>query len=162
MDKINVAIIGVGNCASSLVQGVHFYRGADSDSIVPGLMHTNLGGYHISDIEFVAAVDVDTNKVGKDLSEAVFAPPNNTHKFADVPHLGVKVSRGMTHDSIGKYLSPVVHKASGPTSDIVKVLRDSNTQVVISYLPVGSEEATKRSEERRVGKECRSRWSPYH
>jgi len=143
LDKINVAIIGVGNCASSLVQGVHFYRGADSDSTVPGLMHTNLGGYHISDIEFVAAVDVDTNKVGKDLSEAVFAPPNNTHKFADVPPLGVKVSRGMTHDGIGKYLSPVVHKASGPTADIVKLLRDSNTHVVVSYLPVGSEEATK-------------------
>src|SRR3970040_1350530 len=143
LDKINVAIIGVGNCASSLVQGVHFYRGVDSDSSVPGLMHANLGGYHISDIEFVAAIDVDANKVGKDLSEAVFTPPNNTFKFADVPPLGVKVSRGMTHDSIGKYLSPVVHKASGPTSDIVKVLRDSNTQVVISYLPVGSEEATK-------------------
>jgi myo-inositol-1-phosphate synthase len=143
LDKINVAIIGVGNCASSLVQGVHFYRGVDSDSNVPGLMHTNLGGYHISDIEFVAAIDVDANKVGKDLSEAVFAPPNNTHKFADVPHLGVKVSRGMTHDGIGKYLAPVVHKAGGPTSDIVKLLRDSNTQVVISYLPVGSEEATK-------------------
>jgi len=143
LDKINVAIIGVGNCASSLVQGVHFYRGVDSDSSVPGLMHTNLGGYHISDIEFVAAIDVDANKVGKDLSEAVFTPPNNTFKFAEVPHLGVKVSRGMTHDSIGKYLADVVRKASGPTSDIVKVLRDSNTQVVISYLPVGSEEATK-------------------
>ena len=143
MDKINVAIIGVGNCASSLVQGVHFYRGADSDSTVPGLMHTNLGGYHISDIEFVAAVDVDANKVGKDLSEAVFTPPNNTFKFAEVPHLGVKVSRGMTHDSIGKYLADVVHKAPGATSDIVKILRDTGTHVVISYLPVGSEEATK-------------------
>ena len=143
MDKINVAIIGVGNCASSLVQGVHFYRGVDSDSNVPGLMHANLGGYHISDIEFVAAIDVDANKVGKDLSEAVFTPPNNTFKFAEVAHLGVKVSRGMTHDGIGKYLAPVVHKASGPTSDIAKLLRDSNTQVVISYLPVGSEEATK-------------------
>src|SRR3989337_79866 len=143
LDKINVAIIGVGNCASSLVQGVHFYRGADSDSIVPGLMHTSLGGHQISDIECVAAVDVDTNKVGKDLSEAVFAPPNNTHKFADVPPLGVKVSRGMTHDGIGKYLSPIVHKAGGPTADIVKLLRDSNTHVVVSYLPVGSEEATK-------------------
>ncbi len=143
MDKINVAIIGVGNCASSLVQGVHFYRGVDSDSSVPGLMHTNLGGYHISDIEFVAAIDVDANKVGKDLSEAVFTPPNNTFKFADVPPLGVKVSRGMTHDSIGKYLADVVHKAPGATSDIVKILRDSGTHVVVSYLPVGSEEATK-------------------
>ena len=143
MDKINVAIIGVGNCASSLVQGVHFYRGVDSDSNVPGLMHANLGGYHISDIEFVAAIDVDANKVGKDLSEAVFTPPNNTFKFAEVPHLGVKVSRGMTHDSIGKYLADVVHKAPGATSDIVKILRDSGTHVVVSYLPVGSEEATK-------------------
>ncbi|MBF8286539.1 MAG: myo-inositol-1-phosphate synthase [Dehalococcoidia bacterium] len=143
MDKINVAIIGVGNCASSLVQGVHFYRGVDSDSNVPGLMHANLGGYHISDIEFVAAIDVDANKVGKDLSEAVFTPPNNTFKFADVPPLGVKVSRGMTHDSIGKYLADIVHKAPGATSDIVKILRDSGTHVVISYLPVGSEEATK-------------------
>ncbi|MDO8613934.1 MAG: inositol-3-phosphate synthase [Dehalococcoidia bacterium] len=143
MDKINVAIIGVGNCASSLVQGVHFYHGVDSDSNVPGLMHANLGGYHISDIEFVAAIDVDANKVGKDLSEAVFTPPNNTFKFADVPPLGVKVSRGMTHDSIGKYLADIVHKAPGATSDIVKLLRDSGTHVVVSYLPVGSEEATK-------------------
>jgi len=143
LDKINVAIIGVGNCASSLVQGVHFYRGVDSDSNVPGLMHANLGGYHISDIEFVAAIDVDANKVGKDLSEAVFTPPNNTFKFADVPPLGVKVSRGMTHDSIGKYLADVVHKAPGATSNIVKLLRDSGTHVVVSYLPVGSEEATK-------------------
>src|SRR3990172_29903 len=143
LDKINVAIIGVGNCASSLVQGVHFYRGVDSDSNVPGLMHTNLGGYHISDIEFVAAIDVDANKVGKDLSEAVFTPPNNTFKFAEVPHLGVKVSRGMTHDSIGKYLADVVHKAPGATSDIVKILRDSGTHVVVSYLPLGTEEATK-------------------
>jgi myo-inositol-1-phosphate synthase len=110
---------------------------------VPGLMHANLGGYHISDIEFVAAIDVDANKVGKDLSEAVFTPPNNTFKFADVPPLGVKVSRGMTHDSIGKYLADIVHKAPGATSDIVKLLRDSGTHVVVSYLPVGSEEATK-------------------
>ena len=143
LGKINVAIIGVGNCASSLVQGVHFYRGVDSNASVPGLMHANLGGYHISDIEFVAAFDVDRNKVGKDLSEAIYAPPNNTYKFADVPNLNVPVSRGMTHDGIGKYLSSVVHKASGPTSDIVKVLRDSGTQVVVSYLPVGSEEGTK-------------------
>ncbi len=143
LGKINVAIIGVGNCASSLVQGVHFYRGVDSNASVPGLMHANLGGYHISDIEFVAAFDVDRNKVGKDISEAIYAPPNNTYKFADVPNLNVPVSRGMTHDGIGKYLSSVVHRASGPTSDIVKVLRDSGTQVVVSYLPVGSEEGTK-------------------
>ncbi len=143
LGKINVAIIGVGNCASSLVQGIHFYRAVDNNASVPGLMHASLGGYHISDIEFVAAFDVDRNKVGKDLSEAIYAPPNNTYKFADVPNLNVPVSRGMTHDGIGKYLSSVVHKASGPTSDIVKVLRDSGTQVVVSYLPVGSEEGTK-------------------
>ncbi len=143
MGKINVAIIGVGNCASSLVQGVHFYRGVDSNANVPGLMHANLGSYHISDIEFVAAFDIDANKVGKDLSEAIFTPPNNTYKFADVPHQGVPVSRGMTHDGIGKYLSTVIRKAPGPTADIVKILRDTETQVVINYLPVGSEEATK-------------------
>ena len=143
LGKINVAIIGVGNCASSLVQGIHFYRAVDNNASVPGLMHASLGGYHISDIEFVAAFDVDRNKVGKDLSEAIYAPPNNTYKFADVPNLNVPVSRGMTHDGIGKYLSSVVHKASGPTSDIVKVLRDTGTQVVVSYLPVGSEEGTK-------------------
>src|SRR3990170_1369321 len=143
LNKINVAIIGVGNCASSLVQGIHFYRGVDSNASVPGLMHANLGSYHISYIEFVAAFDVDTNKVGKDLSEAIFAPPNNTHKFAEVPKLGVAVSRGMTHDGIGKYLSSVVHKAAGPTSDVVKILRDTETHVVVNYLPVGSEEATK-------------------
>jgi myo-inositol-1-phosphate synthase len=141
--KINVAIIGVGNCASSLVQGIHFYRGVDSNASIPGLMHANLGGYHISDIEFVASFDVDANKAGKDLSEAIFTPPNNTYKFADVPHLGVPVFRGMTHDGIGKYLSAVIHKAKGPTSDIIKILRDTDTHVVINYLPVGSEEATR-------------------
>src|SRR3990172_8216478 len=109
LDKINVAIIGVGNCASSLVQGVHFYRGVDSDSSVPGLMHANLTRYHITHIEFVAGIDVDANKVGKALSEAIITPPNNTYKFADVPHLGMKVALGMTHDGIGKYLSTVVH-----------------------------------------------------
>jgi len=141
--KINVAIVGVGNCASSLVQGVHFYRDADEKTAVPGLMHTNLGGYHISDIEFVAAFDVDATKVGKDLSEAMYAPPNNTFRFCDVPPLGVTVSRGMTHDGIGKYLSSVVTKASGPTSDIVRILRETETDVVVNYLPVGSEEATR-------------------
>ncbi len=143
MGKINVAIVGVGNCASSLVQGVHFYRSVEDNASVPGLMHTNLGGYHIGDIEFVAAFDVDQNKVGKDLSEAVFSPPNNTYKFGDVPHLGVAISRGMTHDSIGKYLADVVHKAPGATSDIVGILKETETHVVVSYLPVGSEEATK-------------------
>lgn len=141
--KIRVAIIGVGNCASSLVQGVHFYRNAKECDFVPGLMHVNLGGYHIRDIEFSAAFDIDANKVGKDLSEAIFSPPNNTYKFSDVPHLGVKVHRGMTHDGLGKYLSQIIKKAPGPTDDIVGILRDTKTDVVVSYLPVGSEMATK-------------------
>ena len=143
MGKINVAIIGAGNCASSLVQGVHFYRNTDENTAIPGLMHPNLGGYHVGDVEFVAAFDIDQNKVGKDLSEAIFSPPNNTFKFAEVPRTGVTVSRGMTHDGIGKYLSDIVHKAPGPTSDIVQILRDTETHVVVNYLPVGSEEATK-------------------
>ena len=141
--KVRVAIIGVGNCASSLVQGVHYYRDAKEDQFIPGLMHVNLGGYHIRDIEFSAAFDVDVNKVGKDLSEAIFAPPNNTYKFCDVPHLGVTVARGMTHDGIGKYLAGIVKKAPGPTADIVGILKDTGTDVVINYLPVGSEMATK-------------------
>ena len=141
--QINVAIIGVGNCASSLVQGVYYYRDVENDQTVPGLMHVNLGGYHVRDLKFVAAIDIDVNKVGKDISEAIYAEPNNTIKFADVPKTGVRVSRGMTHDGIGKYLEDVVHKAPGPTADIVKILKDTQTDVVISYLPVGSEEATK-------------------
>ncbi len=143
MKKINVAIIGVGNCASSLVQGVHYYKAAKEDDFVPGLMHVNLGGYHISDINFVAAVDIDKNKVGKDLAEAIFTRPNNTIKFCDVPKTGVKVERGMTHDGLGKYLSQIITKAPGSTADIVKVLKDTRTDVVLNYLPVGSEEATK-------------------
>lgn len=141
--KVRVAIIGVGNCASSLVQGVHFYSNAADTDRVPGLMHVNLGGYHISDIEFTAAFDVVDTKVGKDLSEAIFAYPNNTFKFCDVPHMNVPVYRGMTHDGIGKYLSEIVTKAPGPTADIVSILRDTKTDVVINYLPVGSEMATK-------------------
>ena len=143
MDKINVAIIGVGNCASSLVQGVHFYKNAKVDEFVPGLMHVNLGGYHISDINFVAAFDVDKNKVGKDLAQAIYTLPNNTFKFSDVPATQVKVQRGMTHDGLGKYLSQIIEKAPGPTADIVKILKETKTDVVINYLPVGSEEATK-------------------
>ncbi|HET9661072.1 MAG TPA: inositol-3-phosphate synthase [Thermomicrobiales bacterium] len=141
--KVRVAIIGVGNCASSLVQGVTYYQNANENERVPGLMHVNLGGYHISDIEFSAAFDVVEGKVGKDLSEAIFAEPNNTYKFSDVPNLGVTVQRGMTHDGIGKYLSEVVTKAPGPTADIVQILKDTKTDVVVSYLPVGSEMATK-------------------
>jgi len=141
--KVRVALLGVGNCASSLVQGVHYYREASPDDFVPGLMHVNLGGYHISDIEFSAAFDIDTNKVGKDLSEAIYAAPNNTYRFADVPRLETKVYRGMTHDGLGKYLSRVITKAPGQTDDIVKILKDTGTDVLVNYLPVGSETATK-------------------
>lgn len=141
--KVKVAIIGVGNCASALVQGVHFYRDAKDDDQVPGLMHVNLGGYHVRDIEFTAAFDVVKPKVGKDLSEAIYAFPNNTFRFADVPHMGIPVYRGMTHDGIGQYLSEIVEKAPGRTDDIVGILKDTQTDVVVSYLPVGSEMATK-------------------
>ncbi len=142
-DTVNVAIIGVGNCASSLVQGVQYYKDASPDEFVPGLMHVDLGGYHVRDINFTAAFDINATKVGKDLSEAIFAEPNNTIKLADVPNLGVPVHRGMTHDGLGKYLSEVITKADGPTADIAGILRDTNTHVVVSYLPVGSENATK-------------------
>jgi len=138
-----VAIIGVGNCASSLVQGVHYYEEAKEGAFIPGLMHVNLGGYYIRDINFVAAFDIDKNKVGKDLAEAIYTPPNNTFRFCDVPATGVKVQRGMTHDGLGKYLSQIIEKAPGSTVDIVKILKDTKTEVVISYLPVGSVEATK-------------------
>src|SRR5919109_131365 len=130
-EKVRVAIVGVGNCANSLVQGVHYYRDAEPDTFVPGLMHVDLGGYHVRDIEFTAAFDVTTDKVGKDLAEAIWARPNDTYKFADVPKTGVTVSRGMTHDGLGRYLSEVVQKAPG------------KTDVVVNYLPVGSEMATK-------------------
>jgi len=143
LGKINVAIVGVGNCASSLVQGVYYYRKAKEGEFVPGLMHVNLGGYHISDIEFVAAFDIDKNKVGKDLATAIFTRPNNTIKFCDVPKTGVKVERGMTHDGLGKYLSQIIQKAPGATADIVRILKETKTHVVLNYLPVGSEEATK-------------------
>ncbi len=141
--KVRVAIIGVGNCASSLVQGVHYYKDAADTDRIPGLMHVNLGGYHVRDIEFSAAIDIVDTKVGKDLSEAIYAYPNNTYKFHDVPHLDVKVARGMTHDGLGKYLSQILKKAPGPTADIVKILKETKTDVVINYLPVGSEMATK-------------------
>jgi len=140
---VRVAIVGVGNCASSFVQGVRYYREAPPEDFVPGLMHVTLGGYHVSDIEFVAAFDVDREKVGKDLSEAIWAGPNNTVKFCEVPKLGVRVERGMTHDGIGKYLSDVVTKAPGETSDVAGILKETGADVVVNYLPVGSEEATK-------------------
>jgi myo-inositol-1-phosphate synthase len=141
--KVRVAIVGVGNCASSFVQGVQYYQNAKVGEAVPGLMHVDLGGYHISDIEFSAAFDIDADKVGKDLSQAIFSGQNNTVTFSDVPKLDVPVYRGMTHDGIGKYLSQVITKASGETADVVKILQDTKTDVVVSYLPVGSEEATK-------------------
>src|SRR5512144_1711622 len=122
MGKIRVGIIGVGNCASSLVQGVHYYRNAKDTDFVPGLMHVNLGGYHVRDVEFSLAIDVDKNKVGKDLADAIYTPPNNTYKFASVPKTGVKVVRGMTHDGLGYYLSQIIEKAPGPTADIVRLL----------------------------------------
>ncbi|NIA22807.1 MAG: inositol-3-phosphate synthase [Proteobacteria bacterium] len=143
MGKVRVGIIGAGNCASSFVQGVYFYRNADVKDRIPGLMHVNLGGYHINDIEFSFACDINKTKVGKDLSEAIFADPNNTMKFTDVPKLNVKVVRGMTHDGIGKYLSNVIEKAPGKTADIARLLKETKTDVVVNYLPVGSEEATK-------------------
>jgi len=143
MPKVRVAIIGVGNCASSLVQGVEFYKKTKDSDFIPGLMHVNLGGYHISDVEFSAAIDIDKNKVGKDLSEAIFTKPNNTYVFSKVPKTGVTVKRGMTHDGLGHYLSQIIEKAPGDTVDIVKLLKETKTDVVVNYLPVGSEEATK-------------------
>ena len=143
MPKIRVAIVGVGNCASSLVQGVEFYKNAKDDDFVPGLMHVKLGGYHVKDVTFSAAFDVDANKVGKDLSEAVYAKPNNTIKFAQVPKLGVDVQRGMTHDGLGKYLSKVIVKHPSHTVDVTQVLKETKTDIVLNYLPVGSEFATK-------------------
>jgi len=144
-DKVRVAIIGVGNCANSFVQGVHHYAKADPAEQVPGLMHVDLGGYHVSDIEFTCAFDINATKVGKDLGEAIWAEPNNTIKFTDkVPSkLGVPVYRGMTHDGLGKYLKEKITKAPGETADIVEILKETHTDVVVSYLPVGSEDATK-------------------
>jgi len=143
LGKVRVAIIGVGNCASSFVQGVEYYKNASDDDFVPGLMHVNLGGYHVRDIEFSAAIDIDKNKVGKDLAEAIYTYPNNTYKFCQVPKTGIVVQRGMTHDGLGKYLSEIIQKAPGDTVDIVKLLKDTGTDVVVNYLPVGSEQATK-------------------
>ena len=136
-NKVRVAIIGVGNCANALVQGVHYYKNAPDDAEIPGLMPATVGGYHVRDIEFSAAFDVVTTKVGKDLSEAMWAYPNDTIKFADVPYLNVPVYRGMTHDGIGKYLSQKVEKAPGPTDDIIKILRETKTDVVVNFMPVG-------------------------
>ncbi len=143
MSKVRVAIIGVGNCASSLVQGVEFYRNAEENDFIPGIMHTNLGGYHIKDIEFVAAFDVDKNKVGKDLSEAIFSKPNNTIKFSDVPELGVEVQKGEVLDGIGKYLSEVIEVSPEEPVNVAEALEEAKADVVINYLPVGSEKAAR-------------------
>ncbi len=140
---IRVAIAGVGNCACALIQGVFYYRNAPEDTDVPGLMHVTLGGYHVGDIEFVAAFDVDATKVGKDLSEAIWAGPNNTLRFADVPHLGVPVLRGPTLDGVGRYLKDMVVEADTPPVDVGRVLKETDADVLINYLPVGSEEATR-------------------
>jgi len=142
-DKVRVAIVGIGNCAAALVQGLQYYKNAAVDEEIPGLMHATVGGYHVSDIEITAAFDVVASKVGKDLSEAIWAEPNNTIKFADVPHLGVPVHRGMTYDGLGKYLLQKVEKAEGPTDDMISILKETKTDVIINFLPVGSEMATK-------------------
>jgi myo-inositol-1-phosphate synthase len=141
--KVRVAIVGVGNCANSFIQGVQYYRDADPADQVPGLMHVDLGGYHVRDIEFVAAFDIDSEKVGKDLSEAIWSGQNDTIKFAEVPRLGVEVHRGMTHDGLGKYLKQKIKKAPGETADIVGILKETRADVLVCYLPVGSELATK-------------------
>src|ERR671922_697354 len=141
--KVRVAIVGVGNCSNSFVQGITYYRDADPAGQVPGLMHVDLGGYHVRDIEFVAAFDIDAEKVGKDLSEAIWSGQNDTIKFAEVPELGIPVHRGMTQDGLGKYLKEKIRKAPGETADIVGILRETQTDVVVSYLPVGAEDATK-------------------
>ncbi|HSN87990.1 MAG TPA: inositol-3-phosphate synthase [Thermoanaerobaculia bacterium] len=140
--KVRVAIVGVGNCASALVQGIEFYKNATPGDFVPGLMHVDLGGYHVGDIEISAAFDVDVNKVGRDVAEAIFAPPNNTYRFAGVPRLGVEVLRGTTLDGLGKYMKREIQEAGAPPVDVARILRGTRSDVVVSYLPVGSEEAT--------------------
>ena len=143
MAKIRVAIVGVGNCASSLVQGIEFYRPASGKSAIPGLMHLELGGYHIGDVEVVAAFDVSREKVGRDLADAIAAPPNNTMRFAAVPPTGVEVRRGPTHDGIGRYLRDVVIESPAPVDDVAETLRDTGAEIMVSYLPVGSEIASR-------------------
>src|SRR6266576_5897790 len=142
-DEVRVAVVGVGNCASSFIQGVQYYKDADPNEFVPGLMHVDLGGYHVSDVKFSAAFDIDADKVGKDLSKAIWSGQNNTIKFADVPDLGVEVHRGMTHDGLGKYLKQKIEKAPGQTDNVVGIRQDTKADVLVCYLPVGSEQATK-------------------
>jgi myo-inositol-1-phosphate synthase len=142
-EQVRVAVVGVGNCASSFIQGVEYYKDADPGQFVPGLMHVDLGGYHVRDVRFSAAFDIDSDKVGKDLSKAIWGGQNNTLRLCDVPDLGVEVHRGMTQDGLGKYLKEKIRKAPGETANIVNVLRETETDVVVSYLPVGAEQATK-------------------
>jgi myo-inositol-1-phosphate synthase len=143
VSKVRIAIVGVGNCASALVQGLEFYRNADPADDVPGLMHVDLAGYHVGDVEVVAAFDVDAKKVGRDVAEAIVAEPNNTIRFADVPPLGVTVGRGRTLDGLGEYYRAVITESDEPEADVVQVLKDSRADVLVSYLPVGSEEAAR-------------------
>jgi myo-inositol-1-phosphate synthase len=143
MSKVRLAIVGVGNCASSLVQGLEFYKDAQLQDTVPGLMHVDLGGYHIRDVELVAAFDVDAKKVGKDIAEAIFTEPNNTIRFSDVPPTGVSVLRGPTLDGLGKYYREVIDESDRPEVDVAQVLREAEAEVVVCYLPVGSEQAAK-------------------
>src|SRR3954454_2483375 len=140
MGSIRVAIVGVGNCASSLIQGVEYYKNADPEARVPGLMHVDFGGYHVRDVEFVAAFDVDGKKVGRDLSEAIVASENNTIKICDVPPSGVIVQRGHTYDGLGDYYLEMIDESDDEPVDVVQVLKDAKADVVVSYLPVGSEE----------------------
>src|SRR6266542_1498801 len=151
---VRVAVVGLGNCASALIQGIHKYRDADPDSFVPGLMHVDLGGYHVRDIEIVAAFDVESRKVRRDVSEAIFSEPNNTVRFADVPHLGVQVQRGPTLDGLGTYLSQVIEEAADPPVDVAAALRESGADVLVNYLPVGSEQATRFYMEQALGAGC--------
>jgi myo-inositol-1-phosphate synthase len=143
MSEVRVALVGVGNCASSLVQGIEYYRGASEGDSIPGIMHINVGPYHIKDVKFVAAFDVDSNKVGKDLGEAIFVEPNNTMKFSDVPPLGVKVLRGPSLDGLGKYYKETITESTEPIVDVSEVLEETGADVIINYLPVGSEDATR-------------------
>ena len=153
-NKVRVAVVGVGNCASSLIQGRYYYQDAPQDAFVPGLMHVNLGGYHVRDIEFVAAFDVSANKVGKDLGEAIYAAPNNTIRFCDVPAIGVTVQRGPTMDGIGRYVAEVVPESPGAPVDVAAALQAADVDVVVSYLPVGSEDATRWYAEQAIEAGC--------
>jgi myo-inositol-1-phosphate synthase len=152
--KVRIGIVGVGNCASSLVQGLTYYREATGNEPIPGLMHADLGGYHVGDVEVVAAFDVNTAKVGRDVAEAIYAEPNNTNRFAEVEPTGVTVQRGPTMDGIGKYLVDLIEESAAPTADVTEILRRSGTEVLVSYLPVGSEEATRWYAERALEAGC--------